>query len=140
MPKSAINPEPTPLSRNTRKALAGLHEFHKIGQSALRKSQLTHGRSPYGDHAMADAAESEGLCTTLLYEARNFAALYPQEEFNELIELCTTFNAGIGFSHVIELMKVSEPHVRKELQTAAAKRHWSVRHLRDEVRRILGKA
>lgn len=140
MPKSSINPETTPLSRNTRKALAGLHEFYKIGQSALRKSQLTGGRSAYGSYAMQEVAEGEGICDSLLYEARSFAQLYSQEEFDELIELVTTFNHGLGFSHVIELMKVSEPHVRKELQKAAAKRHWSVRNLRDEVRRVLGKA
>lgn len=142
MPKSAAIPPNSGLpvlSHNTRKAIKGLKEFYQLGHDSLRPTNA-HGRSAYGSFTVGKIASQEGMGKSNIYEARNFALSYTPQEFQQLIELCETFNVPFGFSHIVEVKKIGEPELRRRLQEIAVKDRWSVKRLRKEVRKLLKKA
>jgi hypothetical protein len=76
------------------------------------------------------------------YKARSFARKYNHQEFEELCRLGESTDAGISWTHVIQLLSIPDEKraERRDLQSQSAQHGWSVAELRRRVRARLGPA
>ncbi|WZO96053.1 hypothetical protein EP7_003028 [Isosphaeraceae bacterium EP7] len=98
--------------------------------------------NPAGPGELAAGARKLGLAREIgpatLRKARQFARTYSASELEALLAQRTGRGKALRWCHVRELVAVEDRGVRAELERQVASRGWSVRELREEIRRARG--
>jgi hypothetical protein len=116
-----------------------LRRLHAIGKkaTAVRARRIHLGEGVHG--TMAALKATTAPAKNRLMEARRFAALYNDQQLDELCVLGQKTGRPLSRFHVVQLIRVADRRQRKVLARQCAEESWSVRHLEMEVRRLIGR-
>ena len=118
-----------------------------IGYYIVEYEQHGKDRAEYGTQLLKKLEERvnrKGMTRNTFQSARNFYRMYPQIIENFQTNICTTAScklrtsgktiiSKLSYSHIYEIMKVSDPLARYFYEQECIKCTWSVRELRRQI-------
>jgi hypothetical protein len=128
--------EPVVAKKDPTKAL---RHFHARGKRALEEREQREHRDEGVHGTLATLGAKTRPKKNRLMEARRFAALYNDQQLDELCLLGRTTGRLLTRSHVVQLIRVADRRQRKMLAKECAEESWSVRRLEMEIRRLSGR-
>ena len=97
--------------------------YNEIGKLIHEHLLSAQTRADYGDQLITRLSQDLNIGKTQLYEARAFYQSAP----------IFLTSGKLGWSHYVELLKLTDPERQKQLAQAAAQHNWSVRELRAQI-------
>ena len=126
-------------SRRTNKAIAELRHRYAFGETINSATRTPEGKSKYGSGLISKFASGDGSSNSYAYDSRQLASAYTPKQLEEAIDVCKRYDAAMGPSHHIELMRVRDCELRDQLGSNAAREKWSVKRLKKEIKKAVAK-
>ena len=121
-----------------KRAVKKLEKFYKLGQRVLKKDDKNPRKQIHSPGVIVDMVEKVGMSGDYIHKARNIAATYTPEQFQELIELRRPDGMPLGRRHIIMLMRIKDRRRRNKYQLLAANKGWSINKIEAEVSKLFG--
>lgn len=112
-----------------------LQYYRELGEHI---ETVTADVNTYGAGAIKLLAKALEASEDGLYKARSFFKNYTDEEYEALVNLRTSVGDALTWSHVIQLLSISDRGKRTRLQEQAAKQSWTSEELRQAVTELIG--
>jgi hypothetical protein len=136
--RSTTRTKKRPVTSDPRinRAVKKLEQFYRLGQKVLKNDDANPRKQIHSPGVIVDMVDEVGMSGDYIHKARNFAATYTPEQFQELIELRRPDGMPLGRRHIIMLMRIKDKRRRNRYQRLAADKGWSINQIAAEVSKL----
>ena len=130
--------KPVASDPQIKRAVKKLEQFYQLGRRVRKKDEKNPRKQIHSPGVIVDMVEKVGMSGDYIHKARNFAATYTPEQFQELMELRRPDGMPLGRRHIIMLMRIKDKRRRNKYQRLAADKGWSINKIEAEVSKLFG--